>query len=260
MLRTGCVAYGVGDMSKDKKAMAVPLLLVGCLATGAASACVTGGSSETSLQGIFDNITVGGPSSVTAATDCLPDSFDSVWSVTGSGLSGLTVIIEIAGHAGTNTLGVYDATDFTKRVQLFNGAASAGSQVVMSIREDGSVFTNVVNDSGVNFAGNAFGFYLGTANNGTFFSDTSLNADKTDHMLAYRGKGDTVQLPGVAAGTWTLNEYALAWEDHKLSLADFDFNDFVVMVESVQPVPVPPAVWLFGSGLIGLAGVARRRR
>jgi hypothetical protein len=26
----------------------------------------------------------------------------------------------------------------------------------------------------------------------------------------------------------------------------------------VQVVPVPAAVWLFGSGLIGLAGIARR--
>jgi len=27
-----------------------------------------------------------------------------------------------------------------------------------------------------------------------------------------------------------------------------------------NPVPVPAAVWLFGSGLIGLVGVARRKK
>jgi hypothetical protein len=37
-------------------------------------------------------------------------------------------------------------------------------------------------------------------------------------------------------------------------------TQLVVDIETVNPVPVPAAVWLFGSGLIGLAGVARRRK
>lgn len=32
------------------------------------------------------------------------------------------------------------------------------------------------------------------------------------------------------------------------------------LVREVSPVPVPAAVWLFGSGLIGLAGMARRKK
>jgi hypothetical protein len=32
-----------------------------------------------------------------------------------------------------------------------------------------------------------------------------------------------------------------------------------VLTVDVQPIPVPAAVWLFGSGLLGLVGVARRR-
>jgi hypothetical protein len=34
----------------------------------------------------------------------------------------------------------------------------------------------------------------------------------------------------------------------------------LVMVTNVAAVPVPAAAWLFGSGLLGLIGVARRRR
>lgn len=31
-------------------------------------------------------------------------------------------------------------------------------------------------------------------------------------------------------------------------------------LDTVQVIPVPAAVWLFGSGLLGLIGVARRRK
>jgi len=34
----------------------------------------------------------------------------------------------------------------------------------------------------------------------------------------------------------------------------------LVMVTNVAAVPVPAAAWLFGSGLLGLIGVARRKK
>ena len=40
--------------------------------------------------------------------------------------------------------------------------------------------------------------------------------------------------------------------------ANFDITDLTIT--SVTPVPVPAAVWLFGSGLLGLVGVARRKK
>ena len=38
------------------------------------------------------------------------------------------------------------------------------------------------------------------------------------------------------------------------------FYDNISIMADVNPVPVPAAVWLFGSGLLGLVGVARRRK
>lgn len=41
--------------------------------------------------------------------------------------------------------------------------------------------------------------------------------------------------------------------------ATFDQNGSVSATGNTQVVPVPAAVWLFGSGLLGLVGIARRR-
>ena len=37
-------------------------------------------------------------------------------------------------------------------------------------------------------------------------------------------------------------------------------GDFRVLEWSIRPIPIPAAVWLFGSGLLGLVGIARRRK
>lgn len=46
------------------------------------------------------------------------------------------------------------------------------------------------------------------------------------------------------------------------NIYDIDFSNGSVLTIDVTPtvVPVPAAVWLFGSGLIGLAGLARRKK
>jgi hypothetical protein len=45
-----------------------------------------------------------------------------------------------------------------------------------------------------------------------------------------------------------------------LQTSDLDLVDTTAGHFLVKPVPVPAAVWLFGSGLLGLAGMARRKK
>ena len=70
---------------------------------------------------------------------------------------------------------------------------------------------------------------------------TASCSDSSTFTLEYSGTvpaGDPSGFGGV--------QYALYLEGH--------------VVGAASPVPVPAAAWLFGSGLVGLVGVARRRR
>lgn len=60
---------------------------------------------------------------------------------------------------------------------------------------------------------------------------------------------------GTSDGSW----YEGTTFDH-WSAQSFGSGHYGLQITSTSPVPVPAAAWLLGSGLVGLAGVARRRR
>jgi len=47
--------------------------------------------------------------------------------------------------------------------------------------------------------------------------------------------------------------------DEQMGTDTFNLADYYELVFSPEPVPVPAAVWLFGSALLGLTGIGRRR-
>jgi hypothetical protein len=68
-----------------------------------------------------------------------------------------------------------------------------------------------------------------------------------DHMVSWLITGGAYK-----------GDYVVAWED-LTDLGDHDYNDLVIRVSGVTVVPVPAAIWLFGSGLLGLAAIKQRR-
>lgn len=254
---------------------AVPLLLTFFIwSPDARAACTFGPGSpyggEPTLQAALNGLLSSAPNTV---TDCLADGTvpngDAHWITLSP--SSATILLEIAGFANQNSFGLYDVANPSNRFQIFSGPQGPGTNALISFVAAGSGGYDVTVTIGTSswttstpFVGTAFGFYLSTPQGNTFFSDSSLNPGGVDRMYAYRGNGATFTSGPVAGDgdpsndIFGVTDAILAYED--LIHGDNDYQDFVVLVRGVQPsvVPLPPAVWLLASGLLGLAASRRR--
>jgi PEP-CTERM motif len=139
----------------------------------------------------------------------------------------------------TNTLGL-----------LVNGVESA----ISGLNTKKSKYGDVLNFGKVT-KGDSLVFKINVLTTGdSYFSDKAMNSDNRNHIFSNDYAGDSK----IPAGTY------VAFEDKTVkNRTDWNYHDenfvFTNVATFIPQVPVPAAVWLFGSGLMGLVFSRKRK-
>ena len=205
---------------------------------------------------------------VNAAVNRVDDSSDQIWTAA-NGTGASTMLLTIAGFRGVNSFGIFNLSNPSQTLQIFGGGTSPTTS--QSIGFDNGTVT--VNGNSLH-VGTDFGFYLNTPNN-TWYSVQGLNTyegdDGGDQMVTL--KTSTSQLLNLSApnlagwgspgGTvaWNLGSFILGWEDLPVNgsdKGDVDYQDMVLEISGVTPVPEPTTV-LAGAMLLLPFGIQTLR-
>ena len=185
-----------------------------------------------SLQGYLNG--------VGESINVLTDQADAQSFITAvSGNASFTLMIELAGNAPANHIGVYNGDDpngFPVLFEVFPPIATAGwfasahfafGQLVVTLFDQNSTIQGQALYNGVNASN--FGFYIqGPA--GIKFSQDYRNLGEP-HVLTYAGTGRN-------AGDWWE-----CFEDAPFSDGPPDFDDAVLMLQSVAPTANVSQSW-----------------
>lgn len=201
---------------------------------------------------------------IDSASAGLAEGRDAIWRLNEKGTA--TLAFEFSATARKNSFGIYDVNDPARRVELFSGRDSMTASVQLQfVTDDDGAYRIRVRDGSDHdheaFSGMQFGFYLDNPKHDgqPYFSDTRLNGDGLDHLQAYFYEGAGMPHRGKKRSGSFGPGYILAWED-AFGGGDRDYQDMIVAVHSVTPVPLPPALGMAFAGLAVFGLLGRRRR
>lgn len=245
----------------------VTLTLQMMLSGGSSALAATFGND--SLQILLDDITLSGPGVDTVKDQTGYDVFTN----TATGNSTSSLMFEFSEGDPNSKFGIYSVKKPGQKVQLFDGPNYSGASSTVRFTDNQIVVTTLqidpntglfvnsppFNIESYDYSWNKFGFYLEKADGTTFYTQDGLNGGY-EQAVVYRGDDETIlDLPGRRSGTFTDNEFIIAFEDEWLGgISDSDYDNFVVMVESIEPVPEPGTI--AGLGVVAVSLLATRRR
>jgi hypothetical protein len=171
--------------------------------------------------------------------------------------SALVLAFEFTANQTNNDLQTFglwyaaDTTDPIKSLQIFQGTANPVTSATMTWATNGDI--TIAGGSGVNagtFSNTGipygfFGFYYSFSSS-IYYTYDDLNSNSDPRALI---------IPTNDKVAWNL-----FFDGDPIGSGANDYNDMVVKVESIVPVPLPGAVLLLGAGLARLAAYSRRRK
>lgn len=144
------------------------------------------------------------------------------------------------------------------------------TNIVITSFDYGAGITDIAifDDSDAGLATALLQFDVGSDADVTFFTaddsgDWSISPAESDETATLSDSDNfIVAVSDDDGATWTADltfERKGSSDTYFLTFDDVNINDTIILTK-VQPVPVPAALWLFGSAMVGLVVVGRRKK